>query len=134
MAVVPTKMDEFRVLIARYYIRTLFSDACSADIPRNDHDLYKALAKETNKAIGEAGLKALGQRGTVGLGNVVTNLRSVEGSEEPPPKVRVEEAVLDNKTVFYFVMKKHRSIPGNAGNRQRILRRRCFPVEDKASW
>ncbi|KAG0695399.1 hypothetical protein GWK47_026924 [Chionoecetes opilio] len=37
--------------------------------------------------------------------NVVANLRSMEGSEEPPPKVCVEEADLDNKTVASFVTK-----------------------------
>ncbi|KAG0711553.1 hypothetical protein GWK47_020403 [Chionoecetes opilio] len=37
--------------------------------------------------------------------NVVPNLRSMEGSEEPPPKVCVEEADLDNKTVASFVTK-----------------------------
>ncbi|KAG0711005.1 hypothetical protein GWK47_021650 [Chionoecetes opilio] len=122
-ATVPPKLDEFCIFIVRYYIRAWFSAACSANAPRNDLDLYKALAKETNKAIRESGLKALGRHMwylpevTVGLAlfdnempleekrNVVANLRSMEGSEEPPPKVYVEEADLDNKTVASFVTK-----------------------------
>ncbi|KAG0724209.1 hypothetical protein GWK47_000472 [Chionoecetes opilio] len=122
-AAVPSKLDEFCNFIVRYYIRAWFSAACSANAPRNDLDLYKALVKKTNKAIRESGLKALGRHMwylsevTVGLAlfddempleekrNVVANLRSMEGSEEPPPKVCVEEADLDNKTVASFVTK-----------------------------
>ncbi|KAG0722687.1 hypothetical protein GWK47_005869 [Chionoecetes opilio] len=122
-AAVPPKLDEFCIFIVRYYIRAWFSAACSANAPRNNLDLYKALAKETNKAIRESGLKALGRHMcylsevTVGLAlfddempleekrNVVANLRSMEGSEEPPPKVCVEEAEFDNKTVASFVTK-----------------------------
>lgn len=37
--------------------------------------------------------------------NVVTNLRSVEGSEKPLSKLRVKEADLDNKSVASFVTK-----------------------------
>ncbi|KAG0725230.1 hypothetical protein GWK47_039012 [Chionoecetes opilio] len=37
--------------------------------------------------------------------NVVANLRSMEDQRNPPPKVCVEEADLDNKTVASFVTK-----------------------------
>lgn len=44
------------MFIVCYYFR-----ACSSNAPRNDIDLQKANAKETNKAIREAGLKVLGR-------------------------------------------------------------------------
>ena len=119
----PPKLDELCVFIVRYYIPAWFSATCSAKAPRNDLHLYKALAKETNKAISESGLKVLKRHMwylseiTVGLAlfddelsleekrNAVTNLRNVEGSKEPAPRAHVEEADLNNTTVASFVTK-----------------------------
>lgn len=60
--------------------------------------------------------------------NIVANIRSMEGSKEPLPMVRVNEADLDNRNVPSFIMKNTGEIPGSAGNQQRVSQSQSCPV------
>ncbi|KAG0718485.1 hypothetical protein GWK47_052368 [Chionoecetes opilio] len=65
--------------------------------------------------------------------NVVANLRSMEGSEEPPPKVCVEEDGLE-KQDRCLLRHEYTEKSWSAGHRQRVPRRRSCHVGDEPMY
>ena len=117
-------LTEFCIFLAQHYVRAWFTAPSAASAARHDLAFFKAMETETNEVIKKAGMKTLGRHlwylseVTIGIAlfdeelsfdekkQFVANMETVDGSDDPPPRLRVPAGGLKETTVASFATKE----------------------------
>jgi hypothetical protein len=117
------KLSDFCIFLAKHYVRAWFSARSAVSAPRHDIAIFKALEEEDNAIIRKAGTKTLARHlwylSEVNVGmalfdeelslqekeSFVANMKAVDGSEDPSPRLSALPDGMNDMTVASFATK-----------------------------